>query len=42
MDFNFTVSGMTKEQAEFLLDLIVRVVSFFGLEMGGGYVQKDS
>lgn len=37
MEFHFTVPGMTKEQAAFLMDFIVHLCELLGLQVGGGY-----
>ena len=40
--FEFTIEGMTEDQADKLLDHIVEFVESEGLEMGGGvHFQED-
>lgn len=36
-EFEFTVEGMTQEQAHKLLELILETVEGMGLRMGGGF-----
>lgn len=37
MVFHFTIHGMTREQAEHLLDVIQHIVCMLGLFINGGY-----
>jgi hypothetical protein len=39
MEFDFYVEGMTREQAESLLETIKVIVEAYGLEMAGGLVE---
>lgn len=37
--FDFTVTGLTREQADALLDFINQEVTYYGAELGGGLAE---
>jgi len=41
MKFEIVIPDMNSKQAEFLLDMIIRIVEFFGLSMAGGFNPVD-
>lgn len=41
MEFTFTIPGLTKEQGDHLLNIIVAFVEALGLEIGGGLVHQS-